>query len=175
MRHPEPKVDKTCKNCGKHFQVHPYRTNTAMYCSRSCATSDKTGSSAPHWKGGNVTLICKYCGKTYSIEPARASASNYCSNSCTSKDNNSGSKSHLWHGGISRIGYPSTFNSEFKKKIRERDNNTCKVCGKYGNHVHHINYVKMDTTPENCITLCLKCHTRTNSNRSYWQNYFHAL
>lgn len=67
--------------------------------------------------------------------------------------------------------YPSTFNGRFKQMIRERDEHTC-ICGKQGKDVHHINYVKNDTAPENCITLCHSCHSRTggsDENRGYWQ------
>ena len=38
-----------------------------------------------------------------------------------------------------------------------------------------ISYIKNDTVPENCITLCRSCHSVTNSNRKYWQEQLDCL
>lgn len=81
-----------------------------------------------------------------------------------------GEKSAQWRGGDKE--YPATFNRQFKNAIRKRDNYTCAICKEYGDNVHHINYVKNDTVPGNCITLCRSCHAKTNSNREYWLEYF---
>ena len=55
--------------------------------------------------------------------------------------------------------------SEWKKladKIRERDNNTCQICGKKGHllDVHHIKLYResKNNNPKNLITLCNSCH-----------------
>lgn len=37
---------------------------------------------------------------------------------------------------------------------------------------NHIDYNKKNCNPKNLITLCRKCHSKTNSNRDYWINYF---
>ena len=77
-----------------------------------------------------------------------------------------------WQGGKSFEIYPEQF-WRTKKAIRERDNYTCQLCGKYPSFdVHHIDYNKENNEPENLITLCKNCHTKTNFNRDYWQNYF---
>jgi hypothetical protein len=92
--------------------------------------------------------------------------------------NSSGSNNPSWLGGISKEPYSWTFNRKFKKQIRERDNFTCQECGKtedelkYSLTVHHIDYNKKNTTPENTISLCIGCHTKTNFNREYWQKRF---
>lgn len=243
-------VDVTCKFCGKIFQVHPYRAETASYCSYSCR------SKAPKTKNRKITKICEHCGKTYETFPC-FSASRYCSNDCAHAEHGvkvSGSKSSSWKGGkktikcaycgeeflvhpgnttrkfcskkchdeirlrrvslvcancgkqyedkLSRANryahsfcspkcrytflvgkksphwqdvpktYPETWNRKFKQMIRERDNYTCAICKEYGNEVHHINYVKNDTVPENCITLCHSCHSKTRVNRPYWLAFF---
>lgn len=80
-----------------------------------------------------------------------------------------GNKHPNWRGGKSFEPYPPTFNKQFKRKIRRHDNYTCVHCGEWGNIVHHIDYNKKNTTPENCITLCRSCHSKTNFNRNYWQ------
>lgn len=65
--------------------------------------------------------------------------------------------------------YPNGFNSKFKRAIRKRDKYECAICGGWGNCVHHINYIKEDTHPLNCITLCKTCHGATNGEREYWR------
>lgn len=59
----------------------------------------------------------------------------------------------------------------FRRIILHRDNNTC-VCGKPGNIVHHIDYDNFNDIPKNTITVCRKCHTKTNWNREYWKSFF---
>ena len=85
------------------------------------------------------------------------------------REAHSGPNSHHWQGGITKKPYPVEFSPTFKRKIRERDDYACAVCKLPGKCVHHINYIKDDTIPENCITLCRSCHTATNLNRDYWQ------
>ena len=65
--------------------------------------------------------------------------------------------------------YPPEFNESFKTAIRDRDEYTCAVCGKYGIAVHHINYIKDDTHELNCVSLCNSCHMTTNVNRDHWR------
>ena len=55
-----------------------------------------------------------------------------------------------------------------ESNIRERDNYICQICSQYGNYVHHIDYNKTNCNPNNLITLCIKCHSKTNFNREYW-------
>ena len=38
--------------------------------------------------------------------------------------------------------------------------------------VHHIDYDKKNNDPKNLISLCRKCHMKTNKNRKYWTKYF---
>jgi len=63
-----------------------------------------------------------------------------------------------------------------KRSIRERDNYTCRICGKQQTEitfaVHHKDYDKKNCNPDNLITLCRSCHSKTNQNRDYWLNYF---
>lgn len=66
-----------------------------------------------------------------------------------------------------RYGY-TRFTKELKLYIRERDGYTCAICGKYGRCVHHIDYNKENPSRENLITLCTRCHNRTNGNRKHW-------
>ena len=86
-----------------------------------------------------------------------------------------------WKGGISFEPYTLDFNNKFKEKIRERDNHTCMLCNKlqeelnYRLLVHHIDYNKLNSLPQNCICLCRICHNLTNINRNIWTTHFQSL
>jgi 5-methylcytosine-specific restriction endonuclease McrA len=41
--------------------------------------------------------------------------------------------------------------------------------------VHHIDYDKDNLSPNNLITLCRRCHVKTNNNRDFWRNYFVSI
>ena len=78
----------------------------------------------------------------------------------------------LWLGFISLIPYGPEFTESLKRKIRERDNYKCFLCGKLGNNVHHIDYNKKNNNEENLITLCQNHHNATNARREYWKERF---
>lgn len=81
--------------------------------------------------------------------------------------------------------YTPDFNNIFKEKIRERDNYACQVCNIYeedakklhkmGLIVHHIDYNKLNSFPQNCVSLCVKCHAVTNYNRNHWKTFFQSI
>jgi hypothetical protein len=78
-----------------------------------------------------------------------------------------------WRGGISFGDYGVEFSKELKTVVRKRDKFICKICCKNGFVVHHIDYNKKNNSLSNLITLCRPCHTMTNYNREYWENYFY--
>lgn len=88
----------------------------------------------------------------------------------------SGEKSHLWNGGTSYEDYAIEWTNRLKLSIRERDNFTCQVCGKIeeerSHDVHHIDYNKKNCSNLNLVTLCRKCHMRTNFKREAWIRFF---
>lgn len=154
---------KTCPRCGTEFYVHQNDTRR-VYCSKDCHNKARQK---------RVNLTCVNCGKHFEQKISKSSRykNNFCSHICYTTYSVL-DKSHSWRGGLSFKPYPKTFNRRFKNQIRERDNYTCFICKKRGNNVHHINYVKDDTNPENCITLCRSCHCKTNFNREYWIQFF---
>jgi DNA primase catalytic subunit len=84
-----------------------------------------------------------------------------------------------WMGGKSFEPYCPKFNDEFKERVRAYFDYTCPECLTHQNgtalHVHHINFNKMsccDDTLPLFIPLCTPCHTKTNFNREYWEQYF---
>lgn len=87
----------------------------------------------------------------------------------------SGSKNPMWIDGRTKENNPRppAWTRELRQSIRQRDQFVCEVCEYYpALFVHHIDYDKLNCEPENLITLCLKCHMKTNHNREYWIKYF---
>jgi hypothetical protein len=82
-----------------------------------------------------------------------------------------GAKNPSWNGGSSFEPYGVEFNNNLKRLIRERDEYMCHLCGEKGNFVHHIDYNKKNNSAANLITLCNKCHTKTNSRREEFQPF----
>lgn len=81
-----------------------------------------------------------------------------------------------WQGGIGFETYDYVFNEDLKRQIHMRDNFTCQLCGT--NHdlvVHHIDYDKKNSRPENLITLCRSGNGKVNINRNYWTAFFSSL
>jgi len=93
-----------------------------------------------------------------------------------------GKNHHNWKGGLSNNPYPKKFNYELKRKIRERDNFICCLCGKTERQeleelnrvlcVNHIDFNKNNCEEKNLNTLCLGCNIKINREREYWTNYF---
>jgi len=87
-------------------------------------------------------------------------------------------KSPVWRGGVTFIPYPFEYGVRWRKEIKERDFNTCQVCGvcrPRGVHVHHIDYNKENCDPLNMITLCPPCHGKTKKGREYWKEHLTTL
>jgi len=91
-------------------------------------------------------------------------------------ESHKGDKCHFWRGGISFEPYTLDWTETLKRSIRERDNYTCQLCSELQSNkafdVHHIDYNKKNCDPNNLITLCVVCHSTTNSNRSSWKEFF---
>lgn len=70
---------------------------------------------------------------------------------------------------------------ELKQSIRERDENTCKVCGYNGNvareklHVHHIDFNQGNNDQTNLITLCKSCHGKAHNYDPSHKEYLMSL
>ena len=84
----------------------------------------------------------------------------------------SGKNNPRWKGGISRTYREKYYSKKFKKwrlKVFIRDNYTCRNCQKVGGRLtaHHIKswakYPKLRFVVSNGITLCEKCHSKTDN------------
>lgn len=60
-----------------------------------------------------------------------------------------------------------------RKKIKEMYNGRCALCGRLGNHIHHIRYrqeaPEMVDDVDNLILLCIGCHEEVHKNKHEWQ------
>jgi len=91
-----------------------------------------------------------------------------------------GEKGSNWMGGISFFPYCPKFNSEFKERVRAFFNHQCAECGEPQKDkalaVHHVNFNKGSCcdpyAPRLFVPLCASCHSKTNSNRDYWEQHF---
>jgi hypothetical protein len=161
-------VTLNCEQCGKTFTIlkSSFVQGRGRFCSMRCRRQSEDA----------ITRICEVCNTPFTIPKCylKSGARRFCSRICFGKwvgKSYQGPNSPTWRGGLSFQPYPPTFNKQFKKMIRERDGYKCGFCGILNSRdVHHINYVKNDTTPENCITLCKRCHLKTTvGDRVFWQ------
>lgn len=92
-----------------------------------------------------------------------------------------GERNGSWQNGKSFEPYGLEFNEYLREVIRNRDRRKCFLCEKTeleNNRkleVHHCDYNKQNNNPNNLISLCRNCHTKTNFNRKYWTNYFQKI
>jgi len=183
-RHPLYKsVILQCEQCECEFERKPsaIEGNKHNFCCHECSAAwwseNRNGEKAPRWEGGPSLYICEVCRRQFEAAKCRERNGHkprFCSSECY-YTTVSGETAPRWLNGKSFEPYPSEFNEQFKGLIRERDKHTCAICRLYGKCVHHINYIKIDTASENCITLCRSCHNVTNGNREYWQSALSQL
>ena len=95
-----------------------------------------------------------------------------------------GEKNPQWLGGKSFEPYGLAFNKELKEFIRARDGYRCQECSTHQSKLfskngrpkklacHHCDYDKHNNHPSNLISLCTKCHYKTNFKRKDWTTYF---
>jgi len=159
------KIIGHCPDCGKRLKH--YLSKHCFLCSFKYRKNNiVSGEKHYKWKGGLPK--CLQCGKEIAYK------AKHCS-SCSKL----GKRNVNWHNGVSFDDYSIDFNSILKWKIRKRDNYKCVICKfmpdkKIKNRlvIHHIDYDKKNCKLENLITLCSKCHNKTNQKRSYWIKFF---
>jgi len=175
-------AERKCEVCDTVFFVGPAKAKKdsgGRFCSTGCMgkwqSENNHGENAPSWKGGKKECTCEVCDSKFYVYSSiiERSGGRFCSKACHGQwnsENRVGENSARWMGGKSFEPYPPTFNIQFKRQIRQRDKHKCALCNEPARCVHHINYIKNDTVPENCITLCRSCHAATGGKRDYWQD-----
>ncbi len=88
-----------------------------------------------------------------------------------------GSNCHLWEGGIACEPYAPGFISQLKEVIKKIDSHICQNCKTKPDilSIHHIDYNKENHSLNNLISLCNKCHSKTNTKRENWKEKFTEL
>ena len=181
-----------CKNCGKKFKPKkPYLIKQVKFCSHKCYSEfikglpslnkgrKHTEQAKKNMRDGNNGHLAWNKGKTdvYS-EKTLKKMSNKKIGIPTWNKGLSGEKMPNWKGGLSYLPYSVDWTEILRESIRQRDNHICYECETHQDEldrklaVHHIDYNKQNCDPENLISLCRSCHTKTNFNREYWINYF---
>jgi len=193
--HSKKTIEKIKKTKIKQFKENPELRIKISLANKGKKRSEKTKSkiSESHkkekhwnWKGGLRKLNCEICKKELFRNDSTIKKNKhlFCSQKCLGKyrSKNMIRENHPnWQGGKSFEPYDETFNNLFKRRIRKRDNQVCMLCGIHREKlnrvlsVHHINYNKLLSLKENCISLCCSCHMKTGFNRNHWIKFFQSL
>ncbi len=90
-----------------------------------------------------------------------------------------------WEKFIGFEPYTKEFNKAFKLAIKQREGFMCLKCGMreedhlklFGvkEQIHHIDYNKKLSIPENCCLLCRRCNSEVNYDREIWTKHFQSL
>ena len=175
---------------GKHWKVKDIsklKGNVNAKGKKWKDTSNHKGSLGKHWKIKDTSRMseCRK-GKKKTEETKRnmkkASLKRWQDPNYRKKLSNAqkGKKSYNWQGGKSFEPYGLEFNEDLKEVIRNRDRRKCFICEKtelelgYKLSIHHIDYNKQNNNPNNLVSLCRNCHSKTNYRRENWTNYFNA-
>jgi len=185
-----------CKYCGKKIKIIKWRYEKSKYkvffCSNECRGKYFSQEKNPNYGNRQIKLNirkgkyvkCYNCGNLIYVKPCKVKEIEmgkkvFCCWDCKIKYER-GENASSWKGGLSFIIYPKEFNYYLKNKIRKRDNYQCQLCSltqeehkklyKVALCIHHIDYDKTNNKENNLITLCSKCHQKTNKDRIFWKN-----
>jgi len=174
-------IKKICEQCGEEYECKPSREDRSHFCSKECfnewQSENMRSENHPSWKGGMVIKRCEQCGDEYETQRSWADKSRFCSKECMGKWS-SGENCRFWKGGISFEPYCPKFSEKFREGVREKFGRVCFLCPTTEEEngrklsVHHVSYHKdclCDDSDCEFVPLCMRCHTKTNFNRDYWE------
>ena len=176
------KIKRICLTCKKEFYKYPFdvKIGRGKYCSKGCYVKAQIKP--------KIIKICPYCKKIFEIYPYLVKTRKFCSRKCRALGQPETIENLKQHRGTKprtfhlrrRDKHGNAFDIEWRKKIYERDNYTCRKCGKRGYRLqaHHIKPYKSNLElrydVNNGLTLCIDCHKKTDSYgwQNYWKNHF---
>jgi hypothetical protein len=182
-------VTKPCVICGTLLTRPPSLMHRDPICSKACNAifkSRRRGESHYKVKASPRQFVpCTQCGVDVERIPSQVTAydKHFCGKACSGKwrsENIVRDKHPNWLGGRSFQIYTEAWNHKLCEAIRDRDGRRCLLCNmtelENGRKldVHHVDYVKAHSTPDNLASLCHDCHLRTNFNRPAWKVWFQA-
>ena len=172
-------VSVKCQVCGYLFETCAANIarGKGRFCSRGCFNKNRR--TLPE------DIICSNCGESFKNRWSQKNK-RFCSKVCYT----------TWQKG--KEAYPNTVGKrgvkprtalknhrekhgcvedrEWRTAVFERDNYTCQHCNQHGGRLqgHHIKpfkkYPELRLDVDNGLTLCVKCHRKTDS--FGWQNYW---
>ena len=189
--------DRVCKcGCGGRIKVKPHHKYQGipeyieyhnLLTEANRRKINESRKSKPAWNKLPIEVrICKNPSCDITFEVSIHSTKRYCSMKCSrkcqkrskhceeTKQKIQRSMITYWKSIETSSDYPREFNEELKTLIRERDDNTCQLCGRTKEEegrnlcVHHIDYNKQNCDPKNLVTLCGGCNPRVNYHRKNW-------
>lgn len=171
-----------CEYCGTQKEIPPceYEQSERFFCDNQCqgeflkATEHINGENSPWWKGKEL-VECSNCGDSKKVYPSRlqTKSDHFCDLGCYAEwqsQNRRGEKHHQWDPDSQTQFYTGKWKN-VRRRVRERDENTCKLCevdsDDIGRNldVHHIRPIRAFSSPsdahtmDNLIQLCRLCHT----------------
>lgn len=163
------KEEFICKQCKAPFMVgHTKRKETAKFCSIKCRTLFYEANGAP--SNHNLYDSCHFCKAKIKISKGKLEKRNFCGRECASAEHSSylrGEMNGRYVNGAYESEYAAGWTNGLKRKIREKCDLRCRICGHHQDdgstlHIHHIDGTKNNHSPDNLIALCKYCHRKTH-------------
>lgn len=121
------------------------------------------GDKHPQWTGSDIEVKCFQCGKMFGVRPWRLSKAKFCGEGCYHSFRDKGITDEI---SLLRV---TLEYKEWRRSVYRRDSYTCQNCGddKSGLEAHHIkkfsDYPESRLDVNNGLTLCRKCHKKTDN------------
>lgn len=157
-------VSLFCKYCQKIFEVLPYRSKTAICCSRKCLWHITRANREPKRLASIINKIavnnkqiqveCKKCKKVIFISPSRKHKTKFCSKKCyTNAATIPGKKQYkrIYVDGIRVHEHRHIMEKQLGRKLLSTE------------HVHHINHDHLDNRLDNLELLSISDHAKRHT------------